>query len=267
MKLFRRPMFRKGGNVGEGIMSNIVDRGNYNEGQLVKDVEARQKLLQRFAGPGPQNALSNLLIRGGLNLVSGKGAGKGTLAGVAESFREPTEAFMKEKATEDQFRRQIGLSAATGVLGERQAREIALIKAASKGDKIALQKLVDYAIEMGEFPDTKEGREAAFKKYSTSAADITRASDEQKLQTLIDDFRKDGYDISDARSLAIYERDFRNKIPKNKQGKPFKSNKAFPDKPVPGKFYFDIDSDTLYYYDGKYNEVTQETLKNFLPSS
>jgi len=73
--------------------------------------------------------------------------------------------------------------------------------------------------------------------------------------------------MSDARSLAIYERDFRNQIPKNKQGKPFKSNKKFPEKPVAGKFYFDIDSDTLYYYDGKYNEVTKETLKNFLPSS
>jgi len=110
--------------------------------------------------------LSNLLIRGGLNLVSGKGAGKGNLAGIAESFREPTEAFMKEKATEDQFRRQIGLSAATGVIGERQARELALLKAAMKGDKIALQKLVEYSIEMGEFPDTAEGRKQAFEKYS-----------------------------------------------------------------------------------------------------
>ena len=260
-------MFRKGGNVGEGIMSKVVDRGNYNEGQLVKDVEARQKLLQKFAGPGPQNALSNLLIRGGLNLVSGKGAGKGTLAGVAESFREPTEAFMKEKATEDQFRRQIGLSAATGVIGERQARELALLKAAMKGDKIALQKLVEYAIEMGEFPDTPEGRKQAFEKYQRSRTDIINASEEQILQNYIADFRKDGYSMPDARSLAIYERDFRNKIPKNKQGKPFKSNTKFPKDPVPGKFYFDIDSDTLYYYDGKYNEVTKETLKNFLPSS
>ena len=31
-KVFRRPMFRRGGNVGEGIMTGIVDRGNYQIG-------------------------------------------------------------------------------------------------------------------------------------------------------------------------------------------------------------------------------------------
>jgi len=31
-KIFRRPMFRKGGNVGEGIMTGIVDRDNYEVG-------------------------------------------------------------------------------------------------------------------------------------------------------------------------------------------------------------------------------------------
>jgi len=259
-------MFRKGGNVGEGIMSKVVDRGNYNQGQLVQDVEARQKLLEKFAGPGPQNALSNLLIRGGLNLVSGKGAGKGNLAGIAESFREPTEAFMKEKATEDQFRRQIGLSAATGVIGERQARELALLKAAMKGDRIALQKLVEYAIEMGEFPDTAEGRKQAFEKYSKSASDITRASKEQRLDDLSAAYQKDGYSKSDADSLAFYDYTFKSKIPKYKQGKPFKSNKGMPKDAVVGKFYFDIDSDTLYYYDGKFNTVTPETISNFIKS-
>jgi len=31
-KVFRRPMFRKGGNVGEGIMTGIVDREQYQVG-------------------------------------------------------------------------------------------------------------------------------------------------------------------------------------------------------------------------------------------
>ena len=31
-KVFKRPMFRKGGNVGTGIMTGIVDRGNYQDG-------------------------------------------------------------------------------------------------------------------------------------------------------------------------------------------------------------------------------------------
>ena len=32
MKTLRRPMFRKGGNVGDGIMTGIVDRSNYKVG-------------------------------------------------------------------------------------------------------------------------------------------------------------------------------------------------------------------------------------------
>ena len=31
-RIFKRPMFRKGGNVGTGIMTGIVDRGNYQDG-------------------------------------------------------------------------------------------------------------------------------------------------------------------------------------------------------------------------------------------
>ena len=31
-KVFRRPMFRKGGNVGDGIMTGIVDREQYQVG-------------------------------------------------------------------------------------------------------------------------------------------------------------------------------------------------------------------------------------------
>ena len=31
MRTFRRPMFRKGGNVGDGIMTGIVDRSMHAE--------------------------------------------------------------------------------------------------------------------------------------------------------------------------------------------------------------------------------------------
>ena len=37
MKTLRRPMFRKGGNVGTGVMTGIVDRGNYAFGDRVQE--------------------------------------------------------------------------------------------------------------------------------------------------------------------------------------------------------------------------------------
>ena len=44
------------------------------------------------------DVLANLLIRGGLGLVSGEGAGKGTLGAVATAFRKPTEQALTEMA-------------------------------------------------------------------------------------------------------------------------------------------------------------------------
>jgi hypothetical protein len=32
MRTFKRPMFRKGGTTGGGIMDNIVERGQYEKG-------------------------------------------------------------------------------------------------------------------------------------------------------------------------------------------------------------------------------------------
>ena len=44
--------------------------------------------------------------------------------------------------------------------------------------KIAIEKMIDLSIKSGEFPDTVEGRNKAFKKYSLSEGDGTRASTE-----------------------------------------------------------------------------------------
>jgi len=42
------------------------------------------------------DVLANLLIRGGLGLVSGEGAGKGTLGAIATAFKGPTEQALSE---------------------------------------------------------------------------------------------------------------------------------------------------------------------------
>jgi hypothetical protein len=55
------------------------------------------------------------------------------------------------------------------VLSEKTAKELTLLKAAARGDQIALQKLVNYSIQMGEFSNTEEGRKQAFEKYSRSS--------------------------------------------------------------------------------------------------
>ena len=111
-KIFRRPMFRGGStnNKMSGIMSGIKDtpRRQYAEAGNVKSFEDLVTQSPRLgelkdyfsaatsgdAGQRKSDILSRLLIQGGLNLVSGTGAGKGTLGSVAESFKTPTETAL-----------------------------------------------------------------------------------------------------------------------------------------------------------------------------
>ena len=69
-------MFRKGGEVMSGIMTGIKPRQNYDNGDLVRAAEEEAAAYKKFAGPTGSDALANLLIQGGLGLVSGEGAAK-----------------------------------------------------------------------------------------------------------------------------------------------------------------------------------------------
>ncbi len=104
-KIFRRPMFRGGStnNKMSGIMSGINDtpRRQYNAGTTFEEIVAKNPrlgedvaLLNSIRGDTSgrkSDIIAKLLIEGGLNVVSGTGAGKGTLGSIAESFKAPTE--------------------------------------------------------------------------------------------------------------------------------------------------------------------------------
>jgi hypothetical protein len=103
-------MFRKGGQVMEGVMSlasggraKYQDAGRVTMQDLIKDDPFLKEVYQTAqAGYGRDiqqersDVLANLLIRGGLGLVSGEGAGKGTLGAIATAFRGPTEQALAE---------------------------------------------------------------------------------------------------------------------------------------------------------------------------
>ena len=108
-KIFRRPMFRGGStnNKMSGIMSGIQDtpRTQYSNGST------KEKLL-KIAAEYPSKAaypIGQFLIQGGLNLLSGKGAGKGTLGSLAESYKEPTTNLFKSMAEKNQMEKNLAL--------------------------------------------------------------------------------------------------------------------------------------------------------------
>ena len=74
MRILKRPMFRKGGSTGQGIMSGLVDRKNYQFGsvdkeQVAKNVEVLEDILREYT-PKPRFDLGTLGF--GINLKKSK---------------------------------------------------------------------------------------------------------------------------------------------------------------------------------------------------
>jgi hypothetical protein len=128
-------MFRIGGSANDGVMSMAAPRRNYQQGspkeeRITRSAEDYARLLERFAGPGPSTSsdLGDLLISGGLNLMSGRGAGRGNLGAIAEAYREPYQAFSKARANEEALKRQLRMTAASQAISSDEARELQRMK-------------------------------------------------------------------------------------------------------------------------------------------
>src|SRR5210317_944126 len=117
-RIFKRPMFRKGGSTNgmTGIMTGIVDRENHaisdpdGVGGQTNPVTAKERLLSSFDKYPDKSIdpLSQFLISGGLNLMSATPRG-GTLATAAEAFKQPTGQLFQNIGAKEKERRKIAL--------------------------------------------------------------------------------------------------------------------------------------------------------------
>ena len=99
-RILKRPMFRMGGGVEtQGIMTGV--RGSYQDGDVVKKVQDRLKLLDQIApqpgrGFGSQ-PLNDFLINFGLNLASTPPTGN-ILQTAAGAAKEPFSILQAQTA-------------------------------------------------------------------------------------------------------------------------------------------------------------------------
>ena len=133
-RTLKRPMFRKGGEVMEGIMTGIKPRENYENGSIDPSVQksidmARSVYDPIYSGMAPtkDEILTKLLITGGLRGMSQTGGG-GTLGNLAKAFQEPTEQALSESFAGKRAGQQSALKAAEFGLGLKSASELQKIK-------------------------------------------------------------------------------------------------------------------------------------------
>ena len=130
MKTLRRPMFRKGGEVGGGIMTGI-NRENYSNGTPRERYEA---IVQKYAQPAI-DPISQLLIQGGLRGMSQTGGG-GTLGNIAMAFEQPTAQLFQNLQRQKDVKRETELAGLEMDLAEEdRLKRIAAEKEAREADE------------------------------------------------------------------------------------------------------------------------------------
>jgi hypothetical protein len=143
-RILRRPMFRRGGNVGEGIMSGIVDRENYQTGSVPELGELTEQNIQallKAAGPSQESdPLTTFLLQYGPALAQQRGGS--TLGNIVAAAEKPIASMLESKKRESDFLRSLKTQAAGAAIKQRSEMESA------ERDRLFRQELADKAAEL-----------------------------------------------------------------------------------------------------------------------
>ena len=131
---FKRPMFRKGGTTGGGIMDNVVERGQYADSNA-KDIKGlsitdKINLVESLGGSdkGLGDPLTQFLLQIGPRIGTQTGKG-GLIPNLLEASKEPVADLITAQRAKKKTRQAIGLE---------------FIKDLDDDDKIALQEKIEY---------------------------------------------------------------------------------------------------------------------------
>ena len=134
----KRPMFRKGGQVEEGIMELAAPRRNYQKGTPLQDLIEKANLdketkeiigltsqISGMGMPSRDDIISRALITGGLRGLSTAGKGS-TLANLASAFEKPVEQALAADSMRKRADVQgalTGLGLGLKLKGQREGRK------------------------------------------------------------------------------------------------------------------------------------------------
>ena len=128
-RILKRPMFRKGGEVMEGIMTGIKPRQNYALGERVEDYKNVLRAATQGTSTGP-DAITRFLLELGPSLVGGESAGGTKLQEILGATQKPMQNYFAALDKKAQQEKSIGLQA--GMLGIKGQQAIDIAKAKAK---------------------------------------------------------------------------------------------------------------------------------------
>jgi hypothetical protein len=165
MRTFKRPMFRKGGTTGGGIMDNVVERGQYKKGTEDPDKKFDNVLsgvdfIEQFGGSdkGLGDPLTQFLLQVGPNIATQTGKG-GLIPNILEGSKKPIADLISDQRAKKKTRQAIALD---------------LYKDLSDSDKIALQKKIDYLVNV-EGLDRREALDRVIPEFRKDASEASLA--------------------------------------------------------------------------------------------
>jgi hypothetical protein len=132
-RILKRPMFRKGGEVMEGIMTGIKPRERFSEKGIsdsmrdeLKNIQRRVNLIDAFSGASASplgDPLTQFLLQTGQNLISGESAGGTKLQEISGATKEPLNKAIKAQQLRDLSRRKMTASLISKI-GTGDARKL-----------------------------------------------------------------------------------------------------------------------------------------------
>ena len=181
MRSLKRPMFRKGGNVGTGIMTGVVDRSMHADNPLVRPERTQSSFIeevQEGVGPyGGMDPLTSYLLAAGPKI-----AGSTSFSDMISNLEDPNKALTQQAADKAKFDRSIRMEG---------------VKRKLNYDALRDEDLLDYGKKI-EGRTYDEGIRDEGRTYAEGIRDEGRTYDEGREKWRLDEENK------------IYERRLKN---------------------------------------------------------
>jgi len=248
-KVFRRPMFRKGGNVGEGIMTGIVDREQYANGPNMFDIagprtmdsgapkainqsidipdlgtitERNVKALLEQAGPSEAyDPLTSFLLQYGP--AAAKQTGGGTFANLIAAAEKPVASLIEAKSKESDFLRSLRTQAAGAAIKEKSELESAERDRLFRKELADMQADLNRDLSQAEILAAKARADEAFRNQLTLQEERLAGERKIKMDVLKEGQKLESAATKEARAANYAEEDYDRDMTKGARREEYES--------------------------------------------